>query len=158
MTTTKKMFQLYSCITMNQFEDDSIPYEDADIAPYSFCTKCERMVVHPIGDLPPENHQTCICFALQFDAICCVQGYRNLMEALPALLHLFSMIPNKLNLDCFLAWQKRTNVISISRRRYEKIKNECMDYVSEAYSDGPLPAVLMCFVDPERDTLLEYKF
>ena len=72
----------------------------------------------------PGDHFSCICILLESSAICCIEGYANLLASIPAIATC-SPIPMCTIQDHILGLEE--GAICISREEHKKMRNACID-------------------------------
>lgn len=100
--------------------------------PIRMCEKCNLTLVH--FEEIEDNHETCICYAIEYRAVCCPLGFRNLLKTKPALTAHFSThfnAPHCLNSDVLYSMTMNFTDIHISYERTALIKAECYEFVNQ---------------------------
>ena len=92
----------------------------------SKCELCKRWRNH-IQTLISTKHITCICFVLNYNSICCVQGFESLMDEEPELSQYIN-IPNITNLSKMLFISYKDHFLNIEK---EEISKQCRSILNK---------------------------
>lgn len=115
---------------------------DAEPVIMKRCPDCNFIILHSNWTVDLTSHSTCICMAFGYQAICCENGYENLITKIPTLctyfLHNYH-VPNKYNTDCYYAWNRKKNNIQISFERMKYIKKICREITEK-----------VCYTPPQK--------
>ena len=126
--------EVFKKSTVLSIDEDILPtnsFREQSVSPYEtilpsvkhpskeFCGDCNFWKNHANGS--PLQHKSCICELFSHQAICCLEGYSNLMTQIPHII-LYAPTPNKY---IFHSYDPYTYPIQINSHQVIEIVNFC---------------------------------